>query len=212
MWLLLRPIKDKDILEDKRYIAAKKFEKNFNPVEGNDYSWVFDQAKEMLRELKELLANSELKAHKLITFIGPGSGAIGIGFTLLAYQNISLGTIPLISIGLFVASILISMLFSFTVLIPYRQTAGVSIKSCLATADYYKSDSNRARGRISSGLATSVIMLKIMAEYKSRCMKWSYYLFAAAVFFLIAAIVLAYFFSEPSLLTDKSGLSLVINS
>jgi len=98
------------------------------------------------------------------------------------------------------------MLYAFSVLIPHQQTLGVSVSDALKVTDHYE-DSNKARGYIASGIAESIVILKIVADYKSNCLKCSFRFFSISIVFLIAAIILNSYSS-----VESSSLAPVINS
>lgn len=188
-----------NIHKDLRYIKAHQFIDEFDPKGDVNYKWVYEYAKEILTNAKEVIVGIDKKAQNVITYLGTGSGILGVGFTLLAFQRIDFQLLSAVSAALGVIFIILAMMFAFGVLMPHQQTLGGSIRDALKTADYYVNE-EQALGYYTTGIAESVSILRIIADHKSGRLRWSYRCFIIGSILIVTSLLsICYFLLESPL-------------
>jgi hypothetical protein len=188
---IFRPLEIEDIESDDRYIQAKEFSLAFEPVEGRSYKWVYEYSIKMLNNARETLRALDTKAENMVRYVGSGSGILGIGFAWFASKGTHTDLLiwALVSIGiLLIIWAILSALQSIT---PTEQTLGASVIDAIKIVDHY-GDEEKSLGYYATGLAKSIVMIRIVAEKKASYLRRSHSLFSLGLLFIVLSVVVSF--------------------
>src|SRR4051812_42777079 len=123
--------RDSDFTGLPGYAEARKFCDEFEPIEGVDYGWVADYAKDRQAMLLAAFKDLDDKAGAIITYLGSGTGLLTLGALAAAGS----GALPALVVAIIPAVVMATA--SLWQAAEARKTISVAFPPTVATATRY---------------------------------------------------------------------------
>jgi len=161
------------IESSEEFKEAEEFGQQHKPKDGIDYGWVEQHAAEEFRLCESRIDTIEAKADSLIKYLGAGSGVVALLLAKApAWQVIP--TLVLLLVALFVA---------IRALQPGEHPFLPKTKTAFEYAESYTAKEATACFATKIGAASAGML--VSARYKSKCVRWAFWFFLAALTWLV---------------------------
>ena len=174
------------------YQKAEAFQESIEPVEGADYDWVWDYAKDVYDRLSKVYKDLDDKANDIIKYLGGGAGL----FTLGAIANVNKDNAGLMLSALpALACALLSIFFAVLARKPNENRTQPSVFSAFRFAGHYldgdAEDSKKAKAIFLGQWHLTCEAMGLAVDLKSRRVTWATWTFLLSIVLLLVPFIVA---------------------
>ncbi len=190
-----------NVRELPEFQKANEFARHVVAVEGKEYEWVWDYAKDLVARKLDFFKMLDDKADTIIRYLGGGAGIFALG--VLAKIDSTNWHIALMAIPALLASV-VAVFFAIRCRVPSQGSGSTSIQTAKEVFADQSIDAMHAKAAFLGQFHLTATVLEIASRHKSRCIIVASWCYFAAIALLILPIITAVVFPPIAGVAAKS--------